>query len=66
MTQHDARSEAEWILETIIDDFALSMDESERAQFYVRLVELLIRRRDQAKGILADDDSGPDSSGPVH
>ncbi len=48
-------SEAEWMLETIIDDFAMSLDLPDRARFYAHLVELLIARRDD---LLQDDLEG--------
>ena len=54
-------SEAEWMLETIIDDFAVSLDLPDRARFYALLVELLIERRDSAQRALGGDDPAPDS-----
>ena len=45
-------SEAEWMLETIIDDFAVSMELPDRAHFYALLAELLIERRNSAQRAL--------------
>ncbi len=60
MTRSDACSEADWMLETIVDDFAASLDLPERVRFYARLVELLIERRDGAQRTLdGDDKPGP-------
>lgn len=48
-------SEAEWMLETIIDDFALSLDLPDRARFYALLVEQLIERRNDTQEALDGD-----------
>jgi hypothetical protein len=47
MSRHDPCSEAEWILEAIVDDFADSLEPPDRALFYARLAELLLERRDR-------------------
>ena len=52
MTPFHACSEAQWMLETIIDDFATSLDLPDRARFYALLVELLAERRDRAQRVL--------------
>ena len=52
MTMFDAGSEAEWMAETIIEDFALSLDMAERIRFYSRLVELLTARRNEMQQAL--------------
>lgn len=66
MTPFHACSEAEWMLETIIDDFAVSLDLPDRARFYALLVELLIERRDRTQRALDGDDPKPDSFEQVH
>ena len=60
MTPFHTCSEAEWMLETIIDDFAVSLDLPDRARFYALLVERLIERRDRAQRTLDSDDAKPD------
>jgi len=66
MNPFDACSEAEWMLETIVDDFAVSLNLSDRAQFYARLIELLIERRNSAQRALDGSDPEPDSLERVH
>lgn len=66
MTWIDAGSEAEWMAETIVDDFAISLDLDARLRFYSRLVELLIERRDQMQRALDGGDPEPDSLEQVH
>jgi hypothetical protein len=56
-----ACSEAEWMLETIIDDFAMSLDPPDRARFYALLVEMLIERRDGVQQDLERGDLKPDT-----
>jgi hypothetical protein len=48
------------MLETIIDDFAVSLDLPDRTRFYALLVELLIERRDRAQRALDGGDPTPD------
>jgi hypothetical protein len=66
MTSFDARSEAEWMAETIIEDFALALDPAERVRFYCRLVELLTERRNQTQRALEGGEAEEDSFDPVH
>lgn len=66
MTMFDAGSEAEWMAETIIEDFALSLDMAERIRFYSRLVELLTARRNQMQQALEGGDPDPSPMEPVH
>jgi hypothetical protein len=66
MNSSHACSEAEWMLETIVDDFALSLELSDRARFYARLVELLIEQRDRVQRVLDGTDSSPDSWEQLH
>jgi|HubBroStandDraft_5_1064220.scaffolds.fasta_scaffold00398_7 hypothetical protein len=66
MNPSHACSEAEWMLETIVDDFALSLELSDRARFYARLVELLIEQRDRVQRVLDGTDSSPDSWEQLH
>lgn len=61
MNPRDACTEAEWMLETIVDDFAQSLDLSDRARFYARMVELLIEQRDRLQQVLDGADTEPDS-----
>ena len=65
MKSFDAGSEAEWIAETIVDDFALALEPAERVRFYSRLVELLLERRNQTQRAL-EGESEEDSLDPVH
>jgi hypothetical protein len=55
-----ACNEAEWMAETIVDDFAASLDLSERVRFYARLIELLIERRDRSQRALDGGEARPD------
>jgi len=66
MNPFDACSEAEWMLETIVDDFAVSLDLSDRARFYARLVELLTERRNSVQRALDGADPEADSLERVH
>lgn len=66
MIPPDGCSEAEWILETIIDDFAGSLDLPNRARFYALLVEMLIERRDRVQRTSNGGDPDPDSFERVH
>jgi hypothetical protein len=66
MTRSDPCREAEWMLETIVDDFAQSLDLPDRARFYARLVELLTGRNDGLKQTLNGSDPSPDSLKKVH
>ena len=66
MSDHDPCSEAEWILETIIDDFAESLDKQDRVRFYVRLAELIVERRDRMERILDDSEPEAGSSSHIH
>lgn len=66
MTRSDACSEAEWMAETIVDDFAMSLDLSERVRFYARMVELLTERRNQVQRALDGSDPEPESLEQVH
>ncbi len=70
MTMFDGNSEAEWMAETIIDDFARSLNPAEKIQFYSRLVELLSERICQIQQVLEagdpDPDPNPDPRQPVH
>ncbi len=61
MTPPQTCSEAEWILETIIDDFAVSLNLQDRARFYAWLVELLIERRDGVQQALEGGDLKTDT-----
>ena len=64
MSDHDPCSDAEWILETIIDDFAESLDKQDRVRFYVRLAELIAERRDRVERTV--DDAEPESGASSH
>ena len=66
MTPPDGCSEAEWILETIIDDFARSLDVPDRARFYAFLVDLLIERRDRLQRASSGGDPNPEPFERVH
>lgn len=66
MSSLNPHSEAEWLLETIIDDYALSIEGPDRARFYARLVELLIQRHKRIQQALETADPGPDSPQQVH
>jgi len=66
MTLFDAGSEAEWMAETIVDDFAMALDPAERVRFYARLVELLTERRNQMQRVLEGGDSEEESLEPIH
>jgi hypothetical protein len=66
MTPPHTCSEAEWILETIIDDFAVSLDLPDRARFYAWLVELLIQRRDGVQQTVDGADTKRDPFEHVH
>lgn len=59
-------SEAEWMLETIVDDYAQSLDLADRARFYRALVELMIARRDSVQRLLDGTDPEPDPLEHVH
>jgi hypothetical protein len=52
--------------ETIVDDFAMSLDLSERVRFYARMVELLTERRNQVQRALDGSDPEPESLEQVH
>jgi hypothetical protein len=54
------------MLETIVDDFAQSLDLPDRARFYARLVELLTGRNEGLKQTLDGSDPSPDSLKKVH
>lgn len=58
------RAEAEWLLDTIIDDYALSIDPPDRARFYARLVELLIQRHKRIRSL--DSNAETDRPGQIH
>jgi hypothetical protein len=66
MSLLNPRAEAEWLLETIIDDFALSIEAQDRARFYARLAELLIQRHKRVQRVLDGAEPGPDSPQQVH
>ena len=66
MTRSDACSEAEWMLEAIVEDFAQSLDLPDRARFYARLVELLNERHDSVRGALDGGDRAQDSLKKLH
>ena len=68
MTMFDGNNEAEWMAETIIDDFARSLNIPEKIRFYSRLVELLSERICQVQEVLGggDPDPNPDPRQPVH
>jgi hypothetical protein len=66
MSPHDPYAEAEWMLETIIDDFAESLDNRDRAQFYMRLAELIAERRDREERLMDDAESEPGESQQIH
>ena len=61
-----ARSDAEWMLETIVEDFAQSLGLADRAHFYARLVELLTERRDRMQRALNSGERKRDSLERVH
>ena len=63
MSLHDPCSEAEWILESIIDDFAQSLDNRDRALFYTHLAELIAGRLDGARR--SRDDAGEEPETPL-
>lgn len=60
MNLFDANSEAEWMAETIVEDFALSLELADRVRFYSRLIEVLTERRNQLQQVLEDSDSDSD------
>lgn len=66
MTSFDACSEADWMMETIIDDFAQTLALPDRARFYARLVELLNERYKVVQQSLNQDGPPPDSKEKVH
>ena len=59
-------SDALWMLETIIDDFAQSLAPEERVRFYAEITELLTRRRDSMDGLAHRTSSEPDVPPQVH
>jgi hypothetical protein len=66
MAGFDPSTDAEWMLETIIDDFAQSMTAVSRAQFYAQLAELLAQRRNHEARLASRSDSEPDLPPHVH
>jgi hypothetical protein len=60
MSEFDARNDAEWMLETIIDDFAQSLSASNRALFYAQLAELLAQRRESEERLTRTSNHEPD------
>jgi hypothetical protein len=44
MREEGPRLDAEWIMETIVDDYARSFDQAERLSFYARIAELAAER----------------------
>jgi len=66
MSSHDPCSEAEWILESIVDDFAQSLDSRDRALFYTHLAELIAGRLDGAVRCTDGADEEPGSPLQVH
>lgn len=60
MPNRDAFSDAAWILESIIDDFAESLTPPDRARFYAELAELLARRRDDGGRLPEEFGTEPD------
>ena len=66
MTTAYSRSDAEWMLETIVEDFAQSLDLADRAHFYARLVQLLTERRDCMQRALDGGEPERDSLERVH
>jgi len=66
MAGFDPRSDAEWLLETIIDDFAQAMTGPDRAQFFARLADLVAQRRDDEERFAANPESEPDLPPHVH
>ena len=66
MSLLNPRAEADWLLETIIDDYALSIEPPDRARFYARLVELLMQRHKRVLLALDVADPGPESPKQVH
>lgn len=66
MSAHDPCSEAEWILESIVDDFAQSLDNRDRTLFYTHLAELIAGRLDGAVRCTDDADEEPESPLQVH
>lgn len=53
-------------METIIDDFAGSLDVPDRARFYALLVEMLIERRDRVQRGSDGGEPKPDPFERVH
>lgn len=66
MSVHDPCSEAEWILESIVDDFAQSLDSRDRTLFYSHLAELIGGRLDGAMGCTDSADEEPESPLRIH
>lgn len=66
MSNHDPYSEAEWMIETIIDDFAESLDDSDRSQFYARLAELIAERRERIEQHQEEAETEPPTSQHIH
>jgi len=59
MAGFDPRSDAEWLLETIVDDFAQSMAVPHRAEFYAHLADLIAQRRHGEERTAADTKADP-------
>ena len=66
MSDHDPCNEAEWMLETIIDDFAESLEKQDRARFYARLAELIVERLNGLERRLNGAEDEPGSSRQIH
>jgi hypothetical protein len=64
MAEFDPSSDAEWMLETIIDDFAQSLTPPNRARFYAQLTKLVAQRRDDEERLA--DESGFEPNVPRH
>lgn len=65
MREFDPCSDAEWMLETIIDDFAQSLTPTDRALFYTHLAELLARRGRDEEISRSEPDGEPELPPPV-
>lgn len=66
MSLHNPGSDAEWLLETIIDDFAQSLSRRDRVRFYAELADLVVQRRDTEEQLAAEPDGLPNVPPRVH
>jgi hypothetical protein len=66
MAEFDPSSDAEWMLETIIDDFAQSLPPPIRARFYAQLTRLVAQRRDDEERLAGGSGFEPNEPRHVH